>query len=213
MSDVVQGTPEWHALRCGRVTASKVADMLARTKTGWGAGRANYRAQLVCERLTGRVQDTFQSAAMLHGIETEAEACEAYAKHTLSALNSIGFVVHPAIEMAGASPDRLVGPDGLLEVKCPQPATHIETLNSKAVPSKYVTQIMWQLACMPDRKWADFVSYCPSFPESMRLFVARLHRDDDMIAELETEVAKFLAEVDATVAQLRAEYEPQLEAA
>ncbi len=206
-----QGSPEWKAYRAGRVTASKVADVIARTKSGWGASRANYRAALVVERLTGTTQDIFQTAAMLHGIVTEAEACDTYRQHMLCTLAETGFVDHPTIPMSGASPDRLVDDDGIVEAKCPQPPAHIDILLSGKVPERYVTQINWQLACLPDRKWADFISYCPSFPEPMRLFVQRIPRDDEAIAELEAEVTAFLAEVTDTEAQLRAAYTPELE--
>lgn len=215
LASIEQGSPEWKALRCGRVTASKVADVIAKNRDGKtpAASRANYKAALVLERMTGDVQDIFQTPAMLWGIENEAAACDAYAEQNLVGLTQIGFVEHPTIAMAGASPDRLVGPDGLVEAKCPQPAAHLETLLSKTVPAKYRTQILWQLACMPERKWCDFISYHPSFPEPMRLFTQRIERDDAAIAELEEEVRKFIAEVDETEAQLRAEYAEQLEAA
>ena len=212
--DIPQGSDAWKALRCGKVTASKVADVLARTKGGtWGASRANYRAALVLERMTGQPQDCFQTPAMLHGIQTEPEACEGYCQHMLCTVEQVGFVDHPTIAMSGASPDRVVGDDGILEAKCPQPPAHLEILLSNRVPEKYVTQIHWQLACMPDRKWADFISYNPAFPEAMRLFVQRVPRDDEAIAEIEREVVAFLGEVDETVAQLRARYEQELEAA
>jgi putative phage-type endonuclease len=210
--DIPQGSEAWKALRCGKVTASKVADVIARTKSGgYGASRANYRAALVLERMTGTVQDFFQTPAMLHGTMTEPEACDAYCQHMLCRADTIGFVDHPAIPMSGASPDRLIGDDGLLECKCPQPAAHMDVLLNGKVPEKYITQINWQLACMPERKWADFISYSPAFPEPMRLFIQRIPRDDEAIAELEREVTAFLAEVDETVAALRARYGADLE--
>lgn len=209
---VEQGSPEWKAIRCGRVTASKVADIIAKGKGGApSASRASYKAALILERMTGCVQDIYQTPAMLHGIECEPIACDAYAERELCTLRQIGFVEHPTIPMAGASPDRLVGTDGLVEVKCPQPAAHLETLLSKVVPAKYVTQIMWQFACMPERQWCDYVSFNPSFPEAMRLIIIRVVRDDAVIAELETAVTTFLKEADESEAQLRAAYEPEQE--
>jgi putative phage-type endonuclease len=213
MLDLIQGTEEWLRYRAGRATASRVADIIARTKTGWGASRANYAAQLVAERLTGVPAETFTNAAMAWGTATEPEACRAYAFYADADLTEIGFVDHPKIAMAGASPDRLVGSDGLLEVKCPQTATHIATLLGGAIPEKYRTQIQWQLACMPERSWADFASYDPRLPESMRLFVQRVERDGEAIAGMEAHVIDFLGEVDETVAQLRARYEQQQKAA
>jgi putative phage-type endonuclease len=209
-----QRTAEWFAARLGKVTASKIADMMARDRSGkgWGASRANYAAQLVAERLTGEMGETFQSAAMMHGTETEAEARHAYCFYRDAEVVEVGFIDHPTVPWSGASPDGLVGTDGLLELKCPNTATHIATLLGKAVPSKYVKQMMWQMACT-GRKWNDFASYDPRLPETMRLIVIRLHRDDDMIAEIEAEVTRFLEEVEETVCALRAQYEPQREAA
>jgi putative phage-type endonuclease len=209
-----QRSAEWFAARLGKATASKIADVTAKDRTGKGyaASRANYAAQLIAERLTGTPAETYQSAAMLHGTDTEAEARNAYCFFRDAEVVEVGFVDHPTVAMSGASPDGLVGTDGLLELKCPNTATHISTLTGKSVPGKYVKQIMWQLACT-GRQWCDFASYDPRLPESMRLIVIRLHRDDAMIAELEAEVGKFLAEVDATVATLRNQYAPQKEAA
>lgn len=196
-----QGSPEWHALRCGKVTASRIADMMAKTKTGWGASRANYKAQLVAERLTGIVAEGYTNAAMEWGKEKEAEARAAYGFSTTHPVEIIDFVTHPEIAMSGASPDALVGDDGLVEIKSPNTATHIETLLGGTVPGKYMLQMQWQMACT-GRTWCDFVSYDPRMPEDMRLFVRRLERDDELIAEITKEVRAFLAEIDATVAQL-----------
>lgn len=209
----MQGTDAWKRQRLGKATASKIADIIAQTRSGYGASRENYKAALVLERLTGEPQDCFQTAAMLHGIQTEPEACNAYAFHHDAELSEIGFVDHPTIAMSGASPDRLIGSDGILEAKCPQPNAHMAILLNGTVPEKYRTQILWQLACMPDRKWADFISYCPSFPEEMRLFVRRIERDPERIAFLETEVTAFLREVDETVLKLTEQYQREKEAA
>lgn len=206
-----QRTAEWFAARLGKATASRIADIVARTKTGWGASRANYAAQLVAERLTGTPTEMFQNAAMQWGTDTEAEARDAYRVHRLCAVDEIGFVDHPTIAMAGASPDGIVGTDGLVEIKCPNTATHIATLQGQSVPAKYLTQIQWQIACT-GRQWCDFASYDPRLPESMRLFVRRVDRDDAEIASLEAAVAEFLSEVDQTVINLRNLYE-QKEAA
>lgn len=200
-----QGSPEWHALRCGKVTASRIADMMAKTKTGWGASRANYKAQLVAERLTGIVAESYTTAAMEWGKEKEAEARSAYGFSTNHPVEVIDFVTHPEIAMSGASPDAFVGSDGLVEIKCPNTATHIETLLGGTVPGKYVMQMQWQMACT-GRDWCDFASFDPRMPEDMRLFVRRLSRDDEQIAEITKEVRAFLAEIDATVAQLTKMY-------
>ena len=202
---LVQGSPEWLAARCGRVTASRIADLTAKTKTGYGASRANYLAELLVERLTGQPVEKYINSAMMHGTTTEPEAREVYAFWNDVEVQEVGFVPHPGIAMTGASPDGLIGDDGLLEIKCPQPATHLDTLLGQAVPEKYIKQIQWQLACT-GRHWCDFASYQPSMPEHMRLFVQRVNRDDKLIEELEAEVIKFLAELDNKLASLNAIY-------
>lgn len=212
MLDCDQRSPEWWSARLGKATASKIADIVAKTKSGPSASRANYAAQLVCERLTGTCADSFSNSAMQWGADTEPMARDAYRLHALVEVAECGFADHPTIPMTGASPDGLVGDDGLVEIKCPNSATHISTLLGKAAPSKYHCQIQWQLACT-GRSWCDFVSFDPRLPERMQLFVQRVPRDQDLIAELEREVAAFLAEVDRTVAELEAAYEPQREAA
>ena len=200
-----QRSEQWFAARVGRVTASRVADLMARTKTGWGASRANYMAELIAERLTGQPAERFVNAAMAHGTATEPEARNYYAFMTDNAVEEVGFVEHPAIAMTGASPDGLIGDDGLIEIKCPNTASHIDTLLGQAVPGKYITQMQWQMACT-GRAWCDFASFDPRLPEPMRMFVRRIERDDKLIMELETEVARFLAELDANVTALTTLY-------
>ena len=202
---IVQGSPEWFAARCGRVTASRVADVVAKTKTGWGASRANYMAELIAERLTGATAPGFTNAAMQWGTETEPQARAAYVNRTGEDVVEVGFVDHPEISMTGASPDGLVGDDGLIEIKCPNTATHLDTLLTKAVPSKYITQMQWQMACT-GRKWCDFVSFDPRLPENMSLFIHRVERDLSTILDLESSVADFLAELDQKVAALVESY-------
>lgn len=205
---MIQGSEEWLRLRAGKVTASRVADIIAKTKSGYSASRANYMAQLITERLTGLPTETFTNAAMAWGTEKEPEARRAYEYFKDVDVSEVAFVLHPTIGDAGASPDGLIGLDGLVEIKAPQTATHIETLLGKIVPSKYVTQIHWQLSCT-GRAWCDFVSYDPRLPESMRFFCARVQRDDDLIASLEAEVITFLKEVRTKVDQLQRLYEPK----
>lgn len=200
-----QRTPEWFSQRAGKVTASCIADLMATTRSGPSASRANYMAKLVAERLTGEVEQGFTSAAMQHGIDTEAEAREAYAFLHNATVIEVGFCPHPSIAMAGASPDGLVGDDGLVEIKCPSTATHIATLRGAAIDGKYVKQMMFQMACT-GRQWCDFASYDPRLPVEMRLHVQRLHRDDAMVSEIEAAVTQFLTEVDATVADLSVRY-------
>jgi len=196
-----QGTDAWHEIRCGKVTASRVADIIAKTKTGHSASRANYMAQLVCERLTKTQAESFTNAAMEHGITQEPFARAAYEAAQGVMVEEVGFVRHPSIEWAGASPDGLVGDDGLVEIKCPNTLTMIETLLSQKVPGKYFTQMQFQLACTR-RKWCDYVVFDPRMPAKAQLFVKRVDRDDTYIAEIEAEIVKFLAEVQSQVNQL-----------
>jgi len=198
---IEQGTPEWFAQRLGKVTASRVADIIAKTKTGVAASRGNYLAQLVAERLTGQAADSFKSGAMQHGTETEPMARMAYETETGQMVTEVAMIQHPKIEMAGASPDGLVGEDGLVEIKCPNTSTHIATLMADKAPNGYMAQMQWQMACT-GRAWVDFVSFDPRMPEDMQLFIKRVPRDEKLIAEYETEVIKFLAEVQETVDKL-----------
>ena len=200
-----QRTEEWFAARLGKVTASRVADVIAKTKSGYSASRANYMAELVCERLTGSKGDSFQNAAMVWGTNTEPMARATYESRTGELVEEVGFVLHATIKEAGCSPDGLVGDDGLIEIKCPNTATHIETLLSKQAPSKYITQMQWQMACT-GRKWCDFVSYDPRMPEHMQFFCIKVMRDSDIIMELEREVEKFLFDLETKIAQLTANY-------
>lgn len=212
MADIIQGSPEWFQVRCGKVTASRVADLIAKTKTGWGASRANYMAELIAERLTGASAPSFTNAAMQWGTEQEPEARAAYEFRTDSEVVPVGFVIHPRVADAGASPDGLVGSDGLIEIKCPNTATHIETILGQAVPAKYVTQMQFQMACT-GRQWCDFVSFDPRMPEAMRYFQKRVERDDKLIAGLESDVSEFLDELAKKIAALIAACETKQKAA
>jgi len=196
-----QGTPEWFNSRLGKVTASRVADVLATIKSGESASRRNYRMQLVCERLTGKKEETFTNAHMERGIELEPIARSLYEMDSGLFVKEIAFVEHPTIKMAGCSPDGLVSEDGLIEIKCPTVANHIETLTSNAAPSKYIAQMQWQMACT-GRKWCDFVSFNVELPDHLQLFVKRVERDDEYIANAEKEVIAFLDEVSETVTKL-----------
>ena len=204
-TEIIQGTSEWFAARLGKVTASRVADVIAKTKTGYSASRENYMAQLVVERLTQTKAESYTSAAMMHGVEQEPFARAAYEAAQGVMVEEVGFVPHPTIEWAGASPDGLVGGEGegLVEIKCPNTATMIETLLSQKVPGKYITQMQFQMACT-GRKWCDYVSFDPRMPAKAQMFVRRVDRDDEYIAEIEAEIVKFLAEVESQVQKLNA---------
>jgi putative phage-type endonuclease len=201
MSDIEQGTPEWFAQRCGKATASRISDIVAKTKTGYSTSRANYMAQLVVERMTNQVAESYSNAAMEHGITFEPFARASYELKTGNMVDQVGAIDHPRIALSAASPDGLVGDDGCLEIKCPNTATHIETLLGDEPAKKYYDQMQWQMVCA-NRSWCDFVSFDPRMPAHLQLFVKRIERSDLYIAELEKEVIQFLAEVDDKVKKL-----------
>lgn len=201
--ELEQGTPEWKAARAGKVTASKIADVMAKIKTGEAASRRDYRAQIVAEILTGTPQDDiFINDAMRWGTEQEPFARAAYETTRGVLVDQVGLVIHPAIERGAASPDGLVDPDGLVEIKCPKTATHLSYLMANEVPSQYQPQMLWQMSCT-GAQWCDFVSFDPRLPEDLQLFVIRFKRDQARIDAMEAEVLAFLAEVDATLGSLR----------
>ena len=198
---IEQGTPEWHALKIGKLSASRVADMLATVKTGESASRKNLKADLIVERLTNQKTESFTSGAMNRGIETEPQARAAYEVKTGNFVDQIAFVDHPTIDMFGCSPDGLVDDDGLIEIKCPNSATHLEYLETQTIPKKYITQMQTQL-CVTGRKWCDFVSFDPRLPEPLNLLIIRVDRDDEYISMIEQEAIKFLQEVQDKVDNL-----------
>ena len=195
MSDeIVQGTDEWKMLRLGKVTASRVKDIVATTKTGYSTSRDKYMTQLLLERLTNTVAESYSNDAMQWGVEQEPFARAAYESAKSVMVDQVAFVNHPTIEMAGASPDGLVNDDGLVELKCPMSHTHLESLLG-GLDDQYKVQVQWQMACT-GRKWTDLCSFDPRFPAELQLVIKRFERDDAYIATLEKEVIKFLAELD-----------------
>ena len=197
-----QGTPEWLEARRGKVTASRIKDIITRTKSGYSAARGKYRNELIAERLTGAPVIAYVNESMRWGTQNEPAARLAYESKTGNLVEEVGFVPHPTIPDAGASPDGLIEDDATLEIKCPNTTTHIETLLSGAVPEDHIPQIQWQLACT-DRQFCVFVSYDPRMPEGMNLFVTAVERDDDMIDDITREVVKFLQEVEETINRLK----------
>lgn len=199
---IEQGTSEWMAMRLGKLTASRMADVLATTKSGPSASRKNYLAQLVAERMTGQPGETFSgSAAMLWGTDNEPLARAEYEMLKDVMVDQVDFVSHPTIEWLGASPDGMVGNDGLVEIKCPNTATHIDYLLANKVPTKYIPQMALQLLCT-GRAWCDFVSYDPRMPEKLKLFVVRYTTDAEYLEKVAAEAILFLAEVNETIAAL-----------
>lgn len=202
---MTQNSDEWIMARVGSLGASQIQDVIAKTKSGPSASRANVMARLITERLTGLPQESFQNAAMVHGIETEAEARSAYEFQYDVDVQQVGLVRHLTLSGTHASPDGLIGDDGLVEIKCPQSAAHIDTLLNGTIPAKYITQMQWQMACTA-RKWCDFVSYDPRMLGNMRLFVQRVQRDGVAIHEMEKAIIEFLRELDDKVAALTQKY-------
>jgi putative phage-type endonuclease len=202
MIEVEQRSNEWFALRLGKVTASRVADLMAKTKTGYSATRENYMAQLVVERISNSQAETFTNAAMQWGTDQEPFARGEYEATQGVMVEECGLVSHPTIEMAGASPDGLVGDDGLIEIKCPNTATMIDVLLTGNVASKYYTQMQFQMACT-GRQWCDYVVFDPRMPAKAQMFIKRVARDEAFIAEMEAEVTKFLSEVAEKVAKIQ----------
>ena len=198
---IEQRSDAWFSARLGKVTASRVADVIAKTKSGYSASRDNYMAQLICERLTGQQGESFTNAAMTWGTETEPLARSAFEAYADVMVEEVGFVPHPRIRDSGASPDGLVGLFGMLEIKCPNTATHIDTLLTQTVPSKYITQMQWQMACC-ERQWCEFVSFDPRLPQDLQLFVKRVEFNQTYVAMLEEEVINFLEELEIKVAKL-----------
>lgn len=189
----VQGSNEWLRDRMGRVTASRIKSvMMAPTTKGY----QEYRAELICERLTGESKDFFTGISMQHGTETEPQARAMYTLLTGNDVEEVGFIQHPTMEMAGASPDGLVGSDGGVEIKCPAPHTHIGTLSSGNIEKDYLLQVQWNMECT-GRKWWDFVSFCPALPPELQMYKQRIEFDADKVKEITEAVTRFLADVDA----------------
>lgn len=196
-----QRTPEWLAARLGKVTASRVADVMAKTKSGYSASRQNYMAQLICERLTGKQAESFSNAAMQRGTELEPIARSEYEIRNDVMVFETGLVIHPDIEYFGASPDGLVGDAGLVEIKCPNTWTHIETIKTGEPKREYIIQMQSQMACT-GRQWCDFVSFDDRLPEHLAYFETRIHRDDEFIGQMLAEISIFLDELESTIQQI-----------
>jgi putative phage-type endonuclease len=198
-------TPEereaWLQARCGKVGASMIHAIMARTKSGYSASRDNYMSDLLIERLTGRPTETYQSEAMLHGINTEPQAKAFYELETGNQVVNVGFMLHPEITEAGASPDGLIGDDGLIEVKCKNTANHIDFLLNEKIEQKHIYQMQWQME-VTGRKWCDFVSFDNRLPERLQMKIVRVERNDSLIAEIKDEVIKFLGELDEKLIKL-----------
>jgi putative phage-type endonuclease len=199
---IVQGTDEWFAARRGKVTASRVADVMARTKSGFAASRSNYKAELLLEILTNTTAVGFVSEAMKWGTEQEPNARALYASTIFDPVVEVGFIDHPDILGAGCSPDGLVGDDGIVEIKCPNTATFLEIFLTDNIPQKWLTQIQMQLDCT-GRKWCDFVCYDPRMPEGGLIYVQRVERDEMFISTMREMIQTFIKELNEEVEQVK----------
>lgn len=197
-----QGSDEWRQERCGRITASRIADVMAKLKSGKPAAtRKSYVAEIVAERLSGEPQDGgYINGAMQWGIDTEPLARDAYEAKMLTPVKEVGMIRHPEMDFAGASPDGVVE-DGLVEIKCPKTSTHIDTILSGKIQGKYILQMQWQMACTGS-KWCDFLSFDPRLPEPHNMWIKRIERDDKKIKEIESEIRQFNEEVESIIQKL-----------
>lgn len=193
-----QRTEEWFAARCGKVTASRMKDIIAKSDT---AAYRNYQAEIISERLSGRPAESYSSREMQRGTELEPKARAVYLLETGSDVSETGLIPHPSIANSGASPDGLVDSDGLLEIKCPNTATHIDFLLHRQPKREYILQMQWQMACT-GRLWCDFVSYDDRLPEPHAYACIRIMRDPETIGRLEQAATDFLAEAEAIIQQL-----------
>lgn len=193
-----QRTEEWFAARCGKVTASRMKDIIAKSDT---AAYRNYQAEIISERLSGRPAESYSSREMQRGTELEPKARAVYILETGSDVTETGLIPHPHIANSGASPDGLVDSDGLLEIKCPNTATHIDFLLHRQPKREYILQMQWQMACT-GRLWCDFVSYDDRLPEPHSYACIRIMRDPETIERLEQAATDFLAEAEAIIKQL-----------
>lgn len=199
-----QGTHDWRMARLGKVTASKIGAVMAKGKDGKPSlTRAAYLAELACERLTQVPSVTYQSPAMLDGTAREPDARAAYAFQNGVTVDQVGFVPHPEIEDSGASPDGLVGPEGLIQIKCPAPHTHLATIKGASIDRAYLLQMQWEME-VTGRQWCDFVSFHPAFPIQHQLHVKRVHRDQALIDEITVAVKAALSDLATDVAMLEA---------
>jgi putative phage-type endonuclease len=206
MEDItlIQGTAEWMQARCGSVGASQVSDLMSKGKNGAeSTGYANLRAKMVAERLSGCVIEGYTNGYMERGNTDESAAREVYEFVTGNIVEQVGLIRHPTIPFFHASPDGLIGDDGMLELKRKIPALHIAYLLKNEVPTEYRKQMTAQLACS-GRQFVEFASYCPEMPEDLQLFKIRFHRDEDAIKEMETAVVAFNASVEKMLADLQA---------
>jgi hypothetical protein len=209
---MLQGSEAWRQARCGSIGASDAPRVVRRIKSGgYSADRESLMAEKVLERLTNTPFEKFKSAAMLRGIEREPEARLLYEILRDVEVEQVGLCPHPFVKGSHASPDGFVlvpggtALAGLIEIKCPEPAAHLDTLLTETISHDYTVQMQWQLSCtrMP---WCDYVSYNPDFPGPMQMWVKRVHRDAALNGELEREITTFIRELEVKVDKLSRRY-------
>ena len=201
LAQLVQGTDAWKFARVGSVGASDAPKVVRKTKTGYSADRDTLMVAKMLERLTGQPVNIPQTFAMQQGMEREPIARMTYSIIKNRDVQEVGIVPHPTVKGSHASCDGYVGDKGLVEIKCPLPVAHMDTLDKGSIPSDHMTQMQWQMACT-GRDWCDYVSFNPDFPLKLQMFVKRVPRDPERIRELEREIAKFVAELEAKLARL-----------
>jgi predicted phage-related endonuclease len=202
---MLQGSDEWRQARCGSVGASDAPRVVRRTKSGYSADRESLMAEKVLERLTGAPVEIFKTQAMLQGTAREPEARMLYEVVRGAEVAEVGLIPHPSIKGTHCSPDGFVGEAGLIEIKAPMAAAHLNTLLTETISEAHLVQVMWQLSCTR-RSWCDYVSYNPDFPAPMQVWIKRVVRDAAFIGELEREIATFIKEIDRKVEQLSRRY-------
>jgi putative phage-type endonuclease len=206
-----QGTDEWRQARCGSIGASDAPSVVRRTKTGYSADRESLMANKVLERITNTPVDIYKTAAMLQGTAREPEARLLYQMVKGVEVEEVGLITHPRIDGTHASPDGFVlvpggtAIAGLIEIKCPMPAKHLDTLLNETISNDHIIQMQWQMACT-SHSWCDYVSFSPDFPPHMQMWIKRVPRDSHFIVELEREITTFIKDLDARVLKLSRRY-------
>ena len=202
---IVQGSPEWMALRVGKIGGSRIADLLTEGRNGESLIRRKYKNELIRERLTGRKLDTYKTPAMQRGIDLEPMARAWYEVHRNVFVDQVAIVLHPTIEGGQCSPDGIVeSTNSLIEIKIPNPENHLDNILTQGKQlEQYHDQVMWQLACMPEKEFCDLISFDPEMPDHLQGFVKRIYRDDEYIKEMEGKVILFLHEIETIVNNLK----------
>ena len=203
---IEQGSPEWMALRIGKIGGSRVADVLTEGRSGAESlTRRKYKNELIRERLTGRKLDTYKTPAMQRGIDLEPMARAWYEVKYNTFVDQVAIVLHPSINGGQCSPDGIVeATNSLIEIKIPNPENHLDNiLTGGKQLEQYYDQVQWQLACMPEKEFCDLVSYDPEMPDHLQGFVKRIYRDDKYIQAMQNAVIAFLSDIETIVNNLK----------